>query len=163
MVGGQHDRGFTLIEIVVGVALMGLVVGGTMTLLGTTIRASRLDRDHSNAHAWLQTASDMLYARDPDLCDSSFNQTQLLAQRATIMADYQNTARQTENPEHWAAQNFRVTDLLFWHYARNPVTNAVDEGWYPDKCTTKLQLVKLLVRSDAGEIIEEVEVVIGGE
>ena len=64
--GTRRDRGFTLIEIVIGVALMGLVVGGTMTLLGTTIRASRLDRDHSNAHAWLQTASDMLYARDPD-------------------------------------------------------------------------------------------------
>ena len=153
----------TLIEIVIAVGLMGLVVVGMMSLLSSTIKASRLDRDHSNAHAWLQTASDMLYARQPEACDPTLSASALLTQRQTIMRDYQDTVQATGNPENWDPANLTVVDLLFWHYARNPTTNGVDEGWYDNRCTTKLQLVKLLVRSDAGEIIEEVEVVIGGE
>ena len=142
---------------------MGTVIVGMMTLLTSTIKASRLDRDHSNAHAWLQTASDMLYAREPHSCDGSPTAELMSVQKAAIIADYQNTVRQTENPEQWSAQNIKVVNLLFWHYARNATTNGVEEGWYDNRCTTKLQLVKLQVRSDAGEIIEEVEVVIGGE
>lgn len=160
--GSGRDSGVTLIEILIAVVLMGLVVVGTMTLLGSTIKASRLDRDHSNAHAWLQTASDMLYARDPVQCDAS-SPIALESQRQAIMSEYRKTVRLTQNPENWPADKIDVVDLLFWHYARNPSTNGVDEGWYNYRCTTKLQLVKLRVRSEAGEIIEEVEVIIGGE
>jgi Tfp pilus assembly protein PilV len=165
----RSDSGVTLIEIIIAIVLMGTVIVGTMSLLTTTIGATSTNRDHSNAHAWLQTASDMLYAREPIYCvgvDASNNPltpAQIDAQRASIIAAYQATVQSTENPEDWPDGNIQVVDLLFWHYGRNVTTNGVDEGWYHDRCTTRLELIKLRVRNPAGDIIEEVEVIIGGE
>lgn len=135
--------------------ITGTLVVATLSLLTGTIGASAIDRDHSNAHAWLQTASDMLYAREPVHCDE--------ASRTAIIAAYQATIQETENPEHWPQGGIRVIDLRFWHYARNPATNGVAEGWVTDQCTTKLQRVTLQVTDPTGDIIEQVEVVIGGD
>lgn len=155
VVASRSDAGATLIEIVIAVVLMGTVIVGTMSLLTTTIGATTTNRDHSNAHAWLQTASDMLYARQPIHCDEMA--------AAGIVSAYQATVQSTENPEDWPDGNIEVIDLLFWHYGRNATTNGVDEGWYDDRCTTRLQLIKLRVSNPSGDIIEEVEVIIGGE
>jgi hypothetical protein len=127
----------------------------TLSLLTGTIGATALDRDHSNAHAWLQTASDMLYAREPVHCDEM--------SRDDIIAAYQQTIQETENPEHWPQGNIRITDLRFWHYGRDTATNGVEEGWFIDRCTTKLQRITLQVRDEGGKIIENVEVIIGGD
>jgi hypothetical protein len=168
-VGSRSDAGVSLIEVIIAVVLMGTVVVGTMSLLTTTIGATSTNRDHSNAHAWLQTASDMLYAREPENCEAeddlgnAFTPAQIDAQRAGIIALYQATVESTENPEDWPDGNIEVIDLLFWHYGRDASTNGVDEGWYADRCTTRLQLIKLRVRNPSGNIIEEVEVIIGGE
>jgi type II secretory pathway pseudopilin PulG len=159
-----RDAGVTLVEIIVAVVLMGLVLVGTMSLLTTTVGASRIDRDHSNAHAWLQTASDMLYAREPEHCDETLTTPSAIEnRRQEIMAEYRDTVQETENPEHWPEANIEIVDLRFWHYARNDSTNGVEEGWVADRCTTKLQLVELRVRDVSGDIIEEVEVIVGGE
>jgi type II secretory pathway pseudopilin PulG len=159
-----RDSGATLIEIIIAVVLMGLTVVATMSLLTTTVGASRLDRDHSNAHAWLQTASDMLYARMPADCDETLTvPADIEAKRQEIMAEYRQTIQETQNPEDWPQGNIEIIDLLFWHYARDASTNGVQEGWVTDRCTTKLQLVELRVSDESGDIIEEVEVIIGGE
>ena len=165
----QSDAGVSLIEILIAIVLMGTAVVSTLSLLTTTIGATSTNRDHSNAHAWLQTASDMLYARQPLFCTgvdplkNPLTPAQINAQRTSIIASYQATIQSTENPEDWAYGNIQVIELLFWHYGRNAATNGVDEGWYPDRCTTQLQLVKLRVRNPDGNIIEEVEVIIGGD
>jgi len=159
----ERDRGMTLIEIVIAVVLTGLVVVAVLSLLTTTISASRLDRDHSNAHAWLQTASDMLYARAPEHCDETLTDpADIETKRQAIIAEYRDTVRETENPEHWPQSNIEVIDLFFWHY-EGAGANGVVEGWFHDKCTTTLQLVELRVRDEGGDIIEEVEVIIGGD
>jgi prepilin-type N-terminal cleavage/methylation domain-containing protein len=158
-VAARPDAGVTLIEVIIAIVLMGTVIVGTMSLLTTTIGATSTNRDHSNAHAWLQTASDMLYAREPIPCDALVSDLN----RGFIIGEYQATVQSTENPEEWPDGNILVTDLLFWHYGRNVTTNGVDEGWYIDRCTTRLQLIKLRVSNPAGDIIEEVEVIIGGE
>lgn len=165
----RPDAGVTLIEIIIAIVLMGTVVVGTMTLLTTTIGATTTNRDHSNAHAWLQTASDMLYAREPMYCvgvdasNTALTPAQISAQRASMIASYQATVQSTENPEDWPDGNIQVTDLLFWHYGRDSATNGAAEGWYPDRCTTRLELIKLRVNNPQGDIVEEVEVIIGGE
>jgi len=58
-----RDRGVSMIEILFAIVLMGLVMGAILTTLRVTIMASATDRDHANAHAWLQTSADVLYAR----------------------------------------------------------------------------------------------------
>jgi prepilin-type N-terminal cleavage/methylation domain-containing protein len=158
----RRDRGVSLIEILIAVVLLGTVVAATLSLLIGTITGTTLDRDHANAHAWLQTASDMLYARDLERCDRSPTAPPMSVQRANIMARYQTTVQETKNPEGWPTTNIQVIDLDFWHFAR-AADNNVSEAWVEDRCTTDLQRVGLRVRNADGRIVEEVEVVIGGE
>jgi len=158
-----RDEGVTLIEIVIAVVLLGMVVAATLTSLTVTINASALDRDHANAHAWLQTGADMLYARDPIECDSvdEFGNPLTLAD---IQAAYQNTVRQTDNPEDWAPSNITVTSLEFWSIYIDPATGQGTEAWLTS-CNaeaTNLQKVSLRVTAEDGKIVEEVEVIIGG-
>jgi Tfp pilus assembly protein PilV len=159
----RPDSGSTLLEVLIAVVLMGTIVASGLALLITTITGTELDRDHSNAHAWLQTASDMLYAREPENCDPNLTDpTAIETRRAAIIAAYQTTIQQTDNPESWPAANIQVVDLWYWHYARG-VNNTPEEGWVKNRCTTDLQRLLLRVRNQDGRIVEEVEVIVGGE
>jgi prepilin-type N-terminal cleavage/methylation domain-containing protein len=158
---GDSDAGFSLTEVLIAVVLMGLVVVPTMSLLIGTIKATALDRDHANAHAWLQTAADMLYARELDRCDPN-SSVPIATQRLAIMDSYETTVRETQNPSGWAAKNIEVVDLEFWHIIK-AADDSLEEDWVTDRCTTDLQKVELRVRADDGRIVEEVEVIIGGD
>ena len=162
--GGRQlrDRGFSLIEVLISIVLMGLVIGATVSLLQVTISASGTDRDHSNAHAWLQTGADVLYARPlvpcaPDAIDS------MATNKADIMSAYATTLQQTDNPEDWPDGNIEIYDLQFWHINMDPVTKFTEEGWgnLCDTSDTNLQRIGIEVRSKNGEIVERVEVIIG--
>ena len=156
----HRDAGVTFIEILISIVLLGTVIAGTLTTLSVTINASATDRDHANAHAWLQTAADVLYARDLVPCDPAGDPA---TEIATITAAYEATIQQTENPEGWGSANIEIFDLQFWHVDMDPVTRLTDEGW-GDKCDsldTNLQRIGIQVRSDDGKIVEEVEVIIG--
>jgi type II secretory pathway pseudopilin PulG len=155
------DVGATLIEIVLAIVLLGMVVVSTLSLLGGTINGTSLNRDHANAHAWLQTAADMLYARELERCDPA-SSVPMATQRLAIMAAYETTVRETENPAAWSPSNIEVIDLEFWHIAIAP-DRGIEEAWVEDRCTTDLQKVALRVRAEDGRIVEEVEVIIGGE
>jgi Tfp pilus assembly protein PilV len=157
----NRDAGLTLVEVVIAVVLMGLVVVATLSLLIGVIKASTLHRDHANAHAWLQTAADMLYARELDRCDPS-SSTPIATQRGAIMDAYEATVRETKNPSGWAAKNIEVIDLEFWHITK-AADDSLEEDWVTDRCTTDLQKVGLRVRAEDGRIVEEVEVIIGGD
>jgi type II secretory pathway pseudopilin PulG len=168
------DLGVTLIEIVIAVVLLGMTVVATLSLLAATINGTALDRDHSNAHAWLQTASDILYARPLEKCvdlttplvlsDPLPTEADWNDQITDLIDTYEDTVQDTDNPEDWPVGNIEIVQLELWHYERDPVTNAVDEGWDnwcdPD---SNLQKVKLRVRGLDGRIVEEVEVIIGGD
>lgn len=151
----RADVGASMIEILIAIVLLGTVIAATLTSLGVTISASALDRDHANAHAWLQTAADMLYARELIECDS--------ADMATMISEYQTTVQSTENPEDWAPSNIEVIGLDFWSIDIDG--NGVGtEAWGPtcDAGDTNLQRIELRVTADDGRIVEEVEVIIGG-
>jgi type II secretory pathway pseudopilin PulG len=157
----------TLVEVLIAIVLLGSVVTAGLTLLTGTINGTVLDRDHSNAHAWLQTASDMLYAREPENCyqdtpTKTYTALEKETRRLAIIAAYQTTIQQTENPEDWPAGNITVVDLWFWHYDQ-AANFGVEEGWVKDRCTTDLQRLLLRVRNTDGRIVEEVEVIIGGD
>ena len=143
---------------------MGLVIGATVSLLGVTIRASATDRDHSNAHAWLQSAADVLYARPLVPCAPAGTPAGAPANnKAAIINAYETTLQQTENPEDWPDANIEIYDLQFWHINMNLTTKFTEEGWGDlcDASDTNLQRVGIEVRSETGEIVERVEVIIG--
>src|SRR5690606_9875309 len=57
----RSDTGATFVEVLVAIVLLGTVVVGTLAGVRATLLSSAVDRDHANAHAWLQSASDLLY------------------------------------------------------------------------------------------------------
>lgn len=154
------DAGFSLVEVLTSIVLVGLVVTASLTALRTTISASATDRDHANGHAWLQTAADVLYARPVRPCDPSVVPATDIA---NISADYEATIQQTGNPEGWPSANIDIVDLQFWHVNMDPTTKLTDEGWGDlcDSVDTNLQRIEIEVRSETGDIVEQVEVIIG--
>jgi prepilin-type N-terminal cleavage/methylation domain-containing protein len=159
-----RDRGVSLIEVVIAVVLLGMVVAATLTGLTATINASALDRDHANAHAWLQTAADMLYARDPIECSTEDEDTGVKLTLAQIQASYQTTVQSTDNPEGWSSPNITVTSLEFWSHTIDKTTGVATEAWLTacNDLASNLQKVGLRVTAEDGRIVEEVEVIIGG-
>ena len=155
-----RDAGTSMIEVLIGIVLLGTVVTATLTGLTAAISASAIDRDHANAHAWLQTAADMLYARELDQCDPAVDPA---VEIADTIAEYQATVQQTDNPEGWSAANITVTDVQWWSIDIDPATGLGTEAWGSqcDSGDTNLQLIALQVTSENGDIVEEVEVIIG--
>ena len=155
-----EDVGASMIEILIGITLLGTVVAATLTGLTAAITASSLDRDHANAHAWLQTAADMLYARELDQCDPAIPAA---TEIADTIAEYEATVQQTDNPEGWGPSNIQVTGVEWWSIDIDPGTGIGSEAWGTqcDSGDTNLQRISLQVRSDDGDIVEEVEVIIG--
>lgn len=151
----------SIIEVLISVVLLGTVVVAVLTSVNTTISASALDRDHANAHAWLQTAADMLYARELITCGTR-DGADPANDVALIAAEYQDTIRQTENPEGWADANISVIGLEWWSI--DVVAGVGTEAWGTtcDTPETDLQKIELQVTAEDGRIVEEVEVIIGG-
>lgn len=156
------DTGVSIIEILIAVVLLGTVVAATLSALRATIDASALDRDHANAHAWLQTAADMLYARELITC-GSMDPGDPLNDIALIANEYQQTIQQTDNPEGWAPPNITVIGLEWWSIDIDS-SGVGTEAWGTvcDAGDTNLQKVELRVTAEDGRIVEEVEVIIGG-
>lgn len=156
----RPDRGVTLIEILISIVLLGTVVSATLTALIAVITATSADRDQANAHAWLQTGADMLYARDLKECDDTADPT---TEINDTIAAYELTVQQTDNPEGWSPGNIQVTGLEWWSIDVDPITGLGTEAWgtFCQTDITNLQRVTLRVTSETGKTIEEVEVIIG--
>ena len=82
---------------------------------------------------------------------------------AGTIAEYEATIQQTDNPEGWSAGNIQITDLQWWSIDIDPATGVGSEAWGTkcDSGDTNLQRVSMRVTSEGGEIVEEVEVIIG--
>lgn len=138
---------------------MGITVTATMTALSTTIMASSFDQDHANAHAWLQTSADMLYASPLAQCTGD---TIDMVENTAIRDHYESILRQTQNPEGWPPGNLDVIDLSYWNVDLDGDSRMI-EGWSYrcDTESTNLQQLRIEVRGLDGSVVEQVEVIIG--
>lgn len=149
--------GMTLIEVLIAIVLLGGVVAGSMAALRATILAGTLHRDHSNAHAWLQSASDVLYAAPKVYCDPVKPDRGEAAARAA----YDLVIDRVANPEGWDDHQIRIVPKVrFWN-ATNTDSDVDIEYVFGSACdpSLSLQLIEIEVRSMSGKIIESVEVV----
>ena len=145
------DRGFTLVEVVVSIFLIGVTATAGLVTLRTSVQASATNRDHSNAHAWLQSATDVLYGAERQDCG-----TTAVSLEAQVRAYYQSVVRGTTNPAGWPAENIEVVaPVRFWDG-----TSTYQSTCYDD-LGISLQLITIRVRNNDGEIVETVEVVKG--
>lgn len=152
-----RDEGLTLVELVISIVLIGTVVAGSMATLRTATIASTVHRDHSNGHAWLQTASDILYASPKVGCDA----TQADNGEADVRAAYNAVVDAVPHPQDWQNWQIRIVPpVQFWN-ASNLDADPDIEYYFGSECdpSLTLQLVEIEVRNVDGNIIESVEIV----
>jgi hypothetical protein len=141
----------------IAIVLISGVVAGTMAALRATTIAGTFHRDHANAHAWLQSASDILYAAPKVDCNGTLGDNGEAATRAA----YDLVVDSVPHPQNWANWQIRIVPpVQFWN-AGNLDADPDIEYYFGSGCdpSLTLQLVKLEVRNVDGAIIEGVEIV----
>lgn len=154
-VSDRPDAGATFIESLIAIVLLGTVVLAVLTAVRTSVIATSVDRDHANAHAWLQSATDLIYGSGRIDCGTP---TDSAATKATtknaVINGYQTTARSVINAEGWAASNITVANVLYWN-------GDIYQDTCYDDVGIRLQLLTIRVTDPTGQLVEEVEVVKG--
>lgn len=154
----RRDRGVTLIEILIAVVLIGGVVAASMAALQATITGGAVHRDHSIAHGWLQSASDVLYAEEKINCDPAAANP--AADRVSIIAAYEQVFLDVDVPNGWAGWQINIIDLQFWNGA-NLDADVEIEFFFAPTCQAglELQLLTIQVQNPQHRVIETVEIV----
>lgn len=148
-----------MVEILISIVLMGTAVGGTLSALRSSIVGGTIQRDHANAHAWLQSASDLIYAEPKTPCNPSLAD----GGESDVRTAYEAIADGVANPEGWSTWQISVVGpIQFWN-AADVNNDRVPEYSFGSNCQEdvglSLQLIKLQVRSPNGRIVETVEIV----
>lgn len=154
---GETDRGTTLIELLIAIVLIGGVVAGTMATLRATTIAGTMHRDHSNAHGWLQSASDVLYAAPRTDCNPALPDKG----EANTRTAYKSIVNGVTNPQGFADWQIQIVPKVqFWNSGNIDSDPDVEFFFGPD-CDPNLtlQLIKIEVRNKDSQIIESVEIV----
>lgn len=153
----QRDSGITLVEILVSIVLIGTAVVATLGALRISIVGGTIHRDHANAHAWLQSASDVLYASPKEDCNSSLSD----GGKSLIIGTYQPVVESVADPGDWPNSQIRVVGLEFWNASDTDADGIVEYRFgavCQDSINLSLQRVTLEVREN-GQIIEQVELI----
>ena len=100
----RRDRGSSLIEVVIAVALMGIVVSGVLAAMWSAIRLSRFSDDQAKVEAVLGSAADRLanYAYIPCPTNNSNGGYLPIIQAAAGTVD-------------WPTSSVALTSMYFWN------------------------------------------------
>lgn len=153
----SRDRGVSLVEILVAIVLLGSAIAGTLGTLLTATLGGEIHRDHSRAHAWLQSASDILYAEPKTACSA----TAVDKGESAVRSAYDAVIDAVPNPPDWNDWQIRVVPpVKFWN-AANLDSDPDVEYFFGADCdpSLTLQLITLEVKSPSGKIIKTVEIV----
>jgi hypothetical protein len=137
----------------VSVVLLGLGGASTLNALGSSVLSSRLERDHSRAQVWLQSAIEVLQAKEREGCDQG---------EAVVRANYQQWIRDNvTNPPGWSDSQLTIrTPIRVWDGTTywDPYDPEAPKPCF-DNDGFELQLITIVVTSPEGDIIEDVTIV----
>jgi prepilin-type N-terminal cleavage/methylation domain-containing protein len=150
----RRDRGFTFVEILVSIVLLGTVVVGVLTAVRATIIGTTIERDHSKAQQWLQSAVGVIEAYNFANCDT------LTISGAAVEAEYQaaidNVTTGAKRPYGFTSATIDVKTPEVWDGTKF-VAFATQTTCY-DQFLLRQQLVTIEVSHPSG-IVESVEMV----
>jgi len=146
----SRDGGQSLVEVLIAIVLTGTLAVAGMITLRASIVGSTLDRDHANAHAWLQTATDVLYGAPHNDCG-----TEAVPEPTKVADAYDFVIKATSNPRNWSKDLIQVVrPVKFWD----------GKTAFGDVCYgagINLQLITIQVSAPDGRIVESVQIVKG--
>jgi prepilin-type N-terminal cleavage/methylation domain-containing protein len=141
----SQDRGFSLVEIVVAIAILGIAATSILAALVSGIGGSSRHREHANMTAWLQSAADHLEYTPMRACGSGTASDVATAYKEEIQ-DEDNV----ENSDGWNPTLLTVTAVQFW-----------DGSAFSSTCSGGNQLISLSVTSPSHDITQTLDVVKG--
>jgi len=150
----------TFIEVLVSVVLLGLTGLAVLAALQVSVIGTKLERDHSKAYQWLQSANGVLQAADRVSCILLPADSAYATGEAKVRASYQTTIRTlVVNPPGWGDVQLKVLEpVKVWDGA-----DYYDPAVAPKPCFDNdgllMQQVTLQVESPDGEILETLQVV----
>ena len=116
------DAGFSLIEILISIAIMGIAMVAVLGALATQVKGAGLHRDESNAGSVVASAAEQVQAVTYAACTAS----------TSPLASYQTAARQAALPSDWqtkglnAASAISVTGITYWNGSSFSTSCVVD-------------------------------------
>lgn len=142
----SDDRGFTLVEIVVAIAVLGVTAVSILAAVVSGIGGSARHQEHATATAWLQSAADFLEVSPVNVCNATNN-------AASVKQAYQqdiDASVHVENSDGWADARLVVTGVQFWN-----------GGAFGTTCYDDLQLISMTVTSPNGKVAQSLDFVKG--
>ena len=136
-----RERGFSFVELMVAITLLGVVAVSVMTSMSTTVQASSRQRELAASQAWLQSATAVLEIMGKQLC-SPDNESARLVYQGQLRAE-------AINSEGWPTTALTVESIMFW-----------DDTTWTSECSGELQRVTLRVQSPSGLVSQTLEVVV---
>lgn len=149
----HKDAGFSLVEVLIAVAIMGIAMVAVLGALGTQISGVRVHRNQSDANTVVVSAAERV--KDPSLAAYA---------PCSDGSTYATVARAVTPPADWtargwsAASSMRVPSVLFWNGSAFGAT-CYDNDSTDTKRVLRLQLVTVEVTSPNGDDVETVQVV----
>lgn len=101
------DRGVSLVEVLIAVAIMGLAMTAILGAIGTQISGTRVHRDQSNAAAVLTAAAERVKAAPYALCGSAQPAYKAAAEQVTLPSDWTSKG--------WSAGQAVQIEVSFWN------------------------------------------------
>lgn len=148
------DRGVSFIEILVTIVLLGTTAIATLAAVRATVISTTVERDHSKAQQWLQSATGVIIDYDfllPDCVNPTLD-------GPAVQAAYQTEIdNETTQPYGFAGGTIDVLIPEVWD-GTSYVPFASQTLCYDDDLLRQ-QLVTIEVTSPNGRILESVEVV----
>jgi prepilin-type N-terminal cleavage/methylation domain-containing protein len=154
---GRTDRGFSMVEILIAIVLMGSLVAGLLSAVTVSVGASGQHRDLVAANAWLQSGGAVLEILGKQNCAPDPQSVRDLYE--------QQLRLESQSSLDWGPSQISITGLKFWNpgvATYNPVTGLTDlvGSGFVDECTSGAHLVTVSVVNPSGEIIQSIDVVV---
>jgi prepilin-type N-terminal cleavage/methylation domain-containing protein len=137
----RNDAGFTLVEMLIAIVMVGLIASVLMTSLGTVIRSSKKSDSHARLEAVLSSVADRLTTTAFIPCART--------------TSYASAASSASGSIGWQPSTVVVTSVQYW----NSSTNTFGSTCSASSVVNSIQKIRVVVTSPDGKSSRDLEVV----